>query len=1079
PFNMTPLSEVKFTGLEGTGIGGTDISLTELSLGGLLTGNAKVAGFSANRGLQDERVLVRVDVPGTRLYVAVVGANGAYSAKPYTLLVEASMPLDTAVLEAGLAAGTCSGSPLVAPSTQAVEVLQANASPLTLFVTQRERLQALYGLDNAAWSDLQDALVRLAGHDLVRGKIIFLPSGLYDGWDSNPCSIDAVNGLTASIQAEVQSQLSANPTIKYVVIVGSDDVVPYRRVPDETVISNERYYLIGSFLRPGSPLYTSVRQGYNLTDDYYVDRNPSPWQGRLLYLPDVPIGRLVETPQEIRNTAEAFLGSDGLLRRSSAFISGYDFFTDGAAAMADALASQLATQRLINDTWSAEDLRCELLGQSPCDSPADVNGINAHFTHYAALSAGGFNSANGLGLNDFLTSKEVALASGVPTALLGRIVFTMGCHAGLNVPDRSSASADPGLGIDPALDFPQAMAIQRAIYLASTGYGLGDDEGIGGTERLLVLFAKKLLQNDLPVGDALVLAKALYLGSLSAMTTYDEKSSIQTTLYGLPMYTVEAGSAPPPEPPPPGGGASLTLTVDGVQTAHTFAQVITANGSYYTADGDAQSTAGRPIEPRVAVPLPSNGSGPVHGVLLTASAFTDALGVDPVIARPTIEWEQNPLEPQACLPSFWPSDLASINSLETAGGLAQTLVVVPGQFRCTSGASPTVTGVQRLYTALTFALLRSTVEDFQPPTVSSVDLRAVNETTVALTVNASDPGGIAQVIVLRISTGDVVPVTLTLSSPLPTSGQFTLELTNLGQGEALVVQVVDGAGNVASATGKGANLSAIRVDAGIDQAFAAGIPTTLRSTVYGFEGLTAPVSFLWDFGDGSFAGGVLEATHPAIQEFTVAGGDLTFAVSHQYSVSGGPPFTATLKVTDANGGVGLDDVLVVLCSDSIGNGSGATRPDSDLAACSVATTATTMTVTVLVAGPITDLLGTDDQEDVQYRVRLDIGTYSVDPLTGARTLVSKMPDGLYDVQLRYLRGQVTGLSSLVVTPVIQDNVVVGLAFTVDLADIGRASGDHVYPIQWSSETQVGLKATSEVGISDNMPDSGLFGYVLE
>ena len=84
------------------------------------------------------------------------------------------------------------------------------------------------------------------------------------------------------------------------------------------------------------------------------------------------------------------------------------------------------------------------------------------------------------------------------------------------------------------------MAQQRAIFLGSTGYGLGDDEGIGGTERLINIFADSLMNDGVPVGQSLVLAKQRYLGSLSTMTVYDEKSSIQFTLYGLPQYQVGA-----------------------------------------------------------------------------------------------------------------------------------------------------------------------------------------------------------------------------------------------------------------------------------------------------------------------------------------------------------------------------------------------------------------------------------------------------------------------------------------------------------------------------------------------------------
>jgi hypothetical protein len=158
---------------------------------------------------------------------------------------------------------------------------------------------------------------------------------------------------------------------------------------------------------------------------------------------------------------------------------------------------------LISSNWSRNDLIAQLL-----NNPRDISDINAHFTHYAALTALGFANNN---QSEFLSSTDVATASTSlkALALANSLVFSMGCHAGLNVTDRDSYAADPGMGITPALDFPQAMAQQRAIYLASTGFGLGDDQGIAGTERLMGIFTEKLMEDNLNVGDALKSATKL------------------------------------------------------------------------------------------------------------------------------------------------------------------------------------------------------------------------------------------------------------------------------------------------------------------------------------------------------------------------------------------------------------------------------------------------------------------------------------------------------------------------------------------------------------------------------------------
>ncbi|MBI4283012.1 MAG: Ig-like domain repeat protein, partial [Chloroflexi bacterium] len=867
-------------GLNGSSIGSGDIKLGEVGLSNILTQGAKVVGFSANRGTKSETLVTRISTPGMRLFVVVLGANGARNINPYSLQIEASAPFIR----------TLTGSPLVSPQTPQT-TLRLDSAPKTLFVTQWERLQALN--PSANFTALLASLTNLAALDAVRGDIISLSSGLYDNWDINPSSIDAVNNVAFSVRAIIQDYLRAHPSIKYIVLVGNDDVVPYRRVPDETVISNERYYLLSSRLKPGTPLYSSVLASQDLTDDYYVDQQPTSAWGRELYLPDIPIGRLVETPQEIGAVADTFVSSGGILRPAKGFASGYTFFADGANQMADNLATKLSTSRLVNESWNADDLRNGILFNSP---PPDISAPNAHYTHYAALSAAGFYNPLIAFKQKVLTTLDVV--NSTAHSLVGRILFTMGCHAGLNVPDSSSVVADPALGINPALDFPQAMAQRQATWIASTGFGLGETDGLAGTELLLSIFAKELVKGDATVGDALLASKQTYLGSLNPITVYDEKSSIQTTLYGLPMYRVSISG---PAPTPQTGSNTLTIK-DGASTTsinYALQPTLSTTGTYYTANynmtaGDAQATAGRPVQPRIVIPL-GNNSNPVHSILLTSGTYTDTAGFDPVISRPTNEWERldSPIaaEPRTLPQSFWPSALATVNNV---GQLSeQRLVVIPGQFKPTGNdTAGNIIGTERLYSNITLELLRSTSSDGNPPVISSLDLRAVNDTTVAVTVSASDPSGIVRIIVSTIRNGTFIVTDQAVSG----SGPFTLNVPFI-TGDTLLVQVVDGAGNIGSSSGKGANISVIRVDAGPDLGFEAGNPITLRATVSNFDNLTKPVSYVWDFGDGTYDSGQVNIN--------------PFSVVHTYT---GTPrqAIATLKVTDAGGGVGVDDVRVTI-----------------------------------------------------------------------------------------------------------------------------------------------------------------------
>ena len=1034
PFQVSPLSTLSFNGLDGTQVSGTDISLIELGLASI--GDGEVADVSANRGLEDEAVLAKVDLAGTRVFVVVSGANGSYRINdPYSLRLETSVPLDSLLLNADSSNLTvCEPRIDTGALTTTVEVVHDNPAAETLFVTQRERFNTFSGTDNSnpVWAKLSE----LAGHPLVNGRIISVPNSIYTGWDDLPCSIDEVNETTDAIRAIIGAELDANPTIQYVVLIGSDDVIPYRRTPDQTTISNERNYLLGSFLKPGSALFSSVLQGFNLTDDMYTDSAPTPWQGRELYIPDLPIARMVETPAEVMASAQAFMDSDGVLDSSqTAFASGYDFFSDGAEAMLDELAADFSgdIRGLISEDWSASDLVAELLCEDPatCTSSASVNAINAHFTHYAGLSA--FGSSTG-DQSDYFTSQDLADFDGLPSQLFGRIVLTLGCHAGLNVPLSSSMEADAGLGINPALDFAQAMATQRAVFLASTGYGLGDDIGLGGTELLMVKFADEVAGENQTVGQALVQAKRRYISGLSAMTVYDEKSSIQTTLYGLPMYRLPDATGAPVSTLTTSSlslSVSQTLTINVndpagiVPPVSTFSldEVVTDKGVYYTADGDSQSTAGRAIQPRVVLEdIVTSGVDPVRGVLLTSVQFSDDPYFDPVIARPTTEWENDPPESQTCFRSLWPSELATVKTLDIGQGeLFQSLVVVPGQFQCTSAPGQDVSGLERLYTELSLTLLRSSSTDTLPPSVHSVDID-LESGTPTVTVDATDPSGVALIVIIQVHP-DGTTTAYQYDNTTGDPGPFSISIPGLTTDDSLIIQVVDGAGNASSGTSKGVNYSVMLLDAP-DATTTENVPVDLSATILGFnDAARGPYLYIWELydHDGSiltvFAG---QSTDGTIEEsYTFPDDNPTGTPSDVYA--------SKLKVLDAVGGVGTAEVPI-----TVENSAPIVLLDGD----------------VLVENGFATVSGsfTDASPEDTHTATINWGDGTVEPLT----VVQGAGSGTFSASHQYLDDDPTGTAGddyTVIVEVTDDDTGVGqqtaAASVANVAPVITVTGDSI------------------------------------
>jgi hypothetical protein len=284
-----------------------------------------------------------------------------------------------------------------------------------------------------------------------------------------------------------------------------------------------------------------------------------------------------------------------------------------------------------------------------------------------------------------------------------------------------------------------------------------------------------------------------------------------------------------------------------------------------------------------------------------------------VISLPQQEWGIGD-EPQVCLDAYWPSVFALVNSLSTRTALLQKAVVIPAQFRCTSEPEQTVTGLERVYDNLTLAVKRSTSPDFEPPALASGGLNIVDNGSgeLRVIVNAADDSGIAEIIAYVLQNGSLV---VAETGPLAGAGPFTLDIPVPAlEGERLVVQIVDGAGNVSTLTGKGANLRIVRVDAGEDQRADPFAPITFEGAVLNLGELiseAANISFVWEFGDGSFAGAPL-VIHGVLQPDVELDVDGTgrFSVQHQYSGEISIELMATLTVLDEFGGVGSDDVLI-------------------------------------------------------------------------------------------------------------------------------------------------------------------------
>jgi len=887
PLKDVPLKDVPLKDVPLKDVPLKDVPLKDVPLKDVPLKDVPLKDVSFRRGTEDEQVSDVVVYATDFYYVQVVGHNGAYSSSPYTLRVEVVPPSPIPTCTRTLPQG----------DPGAIYQPYDPGQTETIIVTNKQRLEQLYG--SIPTDNLMAKLRDFADDTTVKGLVLPVETDpavatAYDDWDQDVCDPEAANEVAGAIKNLLNTFFDdpAFSNLAYVVIVGSDEVVPFRRVLDIVYTSNERAYRDLAHVQQDSAHFGSLDGGYMWTDDFYVDFEPTNYAGRPLYVTNYAIGRLVETPEEIIALLDHYLSPGGtLLNATTSLAVGYDFLADSSQTIADTFVAQgLTNDTLINDVWTAQDLRDIFLGIHH-----DLNSINAHFQHWRLQPA---DRAAGL-----FESSEIDQPG---VALTGTVNFSMGCHAGLSVCDLIST----GVPITAALDFPHAFARKQAVFVGNTGYGYGDTAAPTLSEELMSSFAHNLgAEAQVAVGQAMLMAKQEHaLNNMGFYGPYDEKVLIETTLYGPPMYRVSV--------PSPGGGlpkqgskgqsasaplhlrtsSQNGLIVHTYTVTPTFTAVNTPDGTYYTADDGVQAMLYRPLQPRVILDIALPGDEVAHGALFLSGSFTDIPNFDPVITMPVTETTR--YEPQWIYTGWRPQGLSRINHFQTPQGLLERLVLILGQFHHTDVVSNHVEGIERLYDQVTYEVYYSDSDDITPPTLEEVSTirqdvsprpalesgASLQQTsTIRFVVKVSDASGVERVVVVYTDgTGPWESLDLTYD---PDADEWTGELTGVTGEIAFMAQAVDGAGNVAASRAKGQYFTPIPVDAGADQ-------TADEGDEIAFSGSgPTDATILWDFGDGLHVTGAYTPTH-------------------WYRDDG--LFEARLRVSDEEGRIGMDALFATI-----------------------------------------------------------------------------------------------------------------------------------------------------------------------
>ena len=331
--------------------------------------------------------------------------------------------------------------------------------------------------------------------------------------------------------------------------------------------------------------------------------------------------------------------------------------------------------------------------------------MSGHANHVATLAGDG---------TTIIDSSDIA-GSGIPN---GSLLFTIGCNAGVNIPDSYLPSPDD-------FDLPQALASRKGSFVGNFGFGYGDTTRLAFSEKLMKLFANNL-DGSVTIGQAISQAKGAYWSQLVSSSPYDIKALEQSTLYGLPFYRITGAgntnnqNAPNTETDPDTGLPSTLLSLPKENTNDQFF-VDPIDDRRSETDGDffvgpnTTVVPGQPIQPTSNPFFLTQPGLRLHGALVTSLSVHDITNFNPVIARLVLDGTPGQTTEPIVESGVFPTAYSTLTTVQGD----DYMVLNGGRFTATGAG----VGTQRVYTQESVRALWSdrspAVQDFNAPDVSA------------------------------------------------------------------------------------------------------------------------------------------------------------------------------------------------------------------------------------------------------------------------------------------------------------------------------------------------------------------------
>lgn len=721
-------------------------------------------------------------------YVEILSDNGGFSSQPYSLTVSTS-------------GGPCQGVTLnnfsgdlntPVPGGTIPGTLNSVSEPYAAVIVDNSAAMAQVS-PTAGPTGIYSSLGALAAK--TNGVVLDVAQSLgvkelINQAQANSSCPYAQNLEAQGIQALINTYRAYGPSgtatnnLKYVVIVGDDHVIPFFRYADAETIGPENTYQVP--LLSTSAGEAALQGDYYLTDNQYGAASELSINNTLLPIQSAAVGRLVETPADIQGAITRYLAQP-TVNVSSTLTTGYSFMAPPATQAGQYFASG------VPGSPSGPGYNDSLIDPQTGGNPWNASTLLGSLTsraHQLVFLGAHFSASDALAADDTTYLSTQQFAGAIGTNLQNSVVLGAGCHAGYTV---DPADATP---VTNSLSWPQAFTEAGATLIAGSGYQFGDSNYVADSDQVYVDLAQQLYQTGggpVAVGTALLDAESQYLASIDQLNGLEEKSMLETTLYGLPMLGVqEPGSvstSPVPTPSTTGAlGSAITLpagtpgNVLGTQAYDMPVNVptlpsVTPPGNTLSYDQGPQGEVADPGSPVVPV-MTQDVNLPNYtltGVGFFGGSYQDTSGPAPLTGDPVTDLSQ-PATPFSS-PVYYPEKLTNPNyfgTLDTGSGTE--LGITPEQY--ISDPSTPGNAIKRQYSSLDLHLFYSNNTSNYggnvPALAASPDISSVS---------ATDTGGM--VTVSATVTGDpsagLQEVWVTYTDPPSSNGPGTWASTDLTQ----------------------------------------------------------------------------------------------------------------------------------------------------------------------------------------------------------------------------------------------------------------------------------------------------------